>query len=506
MVTIKYDNQGDAISRDVPADSLALIDDGGNGSERRYTYADMLRLSGAIARGLLKRGLARGDRVAILSANRAEFLLTFLGTMQAGLVSVPVNYKLPAETVGYIVGDCDAKLVIGDDTRLTLAPDSVPKVSFDRDFPALLDEGPFTPLTMQPEEPAMFLYTSGSTGRPKGVVLSHYSHLWAISQRVRRPVPIGQRSLVAAPLYHMNGLAMSQTTFSQGDTVVLLPQFTTKGYVEAAARHRVAFLTSVPTMIAMILREPDLLAKNDLSAVEAVRMGSAPITQALIDQVRKTFPKAQISNGYGTTEAGPVVFGPHPKGIPQPELSTGYPHPEVELRLVRDGKEVTGTDAEGGVLEMKCGALMTHYHNLPEATAKAMTPDGYYRTGDVFRRNENGFFYFVGRADDMFVCGGENIYPGEVEKMLERHPAIHQAAVLPVPDELKGHKPIAFVVRAPGAELDEQAVKSYALAHAPAYQHPRRVLFVAEMPLAGTNKIDKRVLARQIPTEGEIQG
>ena len=506
MVTIKYDNQGDAISRDVPPDALALIDDGGNGTVRRYTYGDIQRLSGAIARGLLKRGLSRGDRVAILSANRAEFLLTFLGTMQAGMVSVPVNYKLPAETVGYIVGDCDARLVIGDDTRLPLAPDSVPKISFDRDFPALLDEGPFTPIAMRPEEPAMFLYTSGSTGRPKGVVLSHYSHLWAISQRVRRPVPIGQRSLVAAPLYHMNGLAMSQTTFSQGDTVVLLPQFTTRGYVEAAARHRVAFLTSVPTMIAMILREPDLLASNDLSAVEAVRMGSAPITQSLIDQVRKAFPKAQISNGYGTTEAGPVVFGPHPEGIPQPELSTGYPHPDVALRLVRDGKEVTGTDAEGGVLEMKCGALMTHYHNLPEATAKAMTADGYYRTGDVFRRDQNGFFFFVGRADDMFVCGGENIYPGEVEKMLERHPAIHQAAVLPVPDQLKGHKPIAFVVRAPGAELDEQAVKSYALAHAPSYQHPRRVLFVTEMPLAGTNKIDKRVLARQIPTEGEIQG
>lgn len=507
MVAIKYDNQGDAISRDVPREALALIDAGGNGSERSYTYGDIFRLSGAVARGLLKRGLKRGDRVAILSANRAEFLLTFLGTMQAGLVSVPVNWKLPAETVAYIVGDCDARLVIGDDTRLKLAPDSVPKISFDSDFASLLDaqlreERPFTPVAMRPEEPAMFLYTSGSTGRPKGVVLSHYSHLWAISQRVRRPVPQGQRSLVAAPLYHMNGLAMCQTTLSQGDTIVLLPQFTTRGYIEAAARHRVAFLTSVPTMIAMILREKELLAQNDLSAVEAVRMGSAPITQSLIDQVRAVFPKAQISNGYGTTEAGPVVFGPHPRGIAQPELSTGYPHPEVQLRLVRDGREVD----DEGVLEMKCGALMTHYHKLPEATARAMTADGYYRTGDVFRRDENGFFFFVGRADDMFVCGGENIYPGEVEKMLERHPAIHQAAVIPMPDELKGHKPIAFVVRASGGDIDEQAVKTYALANAPAYQHPRQVIFIDEMPLAGTNKIDKRALAqhlaKQIPTGG----
>ena len=463
MVTIKYDNQGDAISRDVPADSLALIDAGGNGHERSYTYGDILRLSGAVARGLLKRGLQRGDRVAILSANRAEYLLTFLGTMQAGLVSVPVNYKLPAETVAYVVGDCGARLVIGDDARLPLAPDDVPKLSFDRDFENLLDEGPFTPFPMKPEEPAMFLYTSGSTGRPKGVVLSHYSHLWAISQRVRRPGPLGQRALVAAPLYHMNGLAMCQTTFSQGDTVVLLPQFTTRGYVEA------------------------------------VRMGSAPVTQSLIDQVHAVFPKAVVSNGYGTTEAGPVVFGPHPEGLPQPVLSTGYPHPEVQLRLVRDGKEVQ----DEGELQMKCGALMTHYHKLPAKTAEVMTPDGYYRTSDVFRRDENGFFYFVGRVDDMFVCGGENIYPGEVEKMLERHPGIHQAAVIPVPDELKGHKPIAFVVRAAGAELDELAVKTYALANAPAYQHPRRVLFVDEMPLAGTNKIDKRVLAKQIPT-GEV--
>src|SRR5580765_3058988 len=156
MTVLKFDNQGDAISREAPGERVALFDLG-TGAERQYTYADLRRLTGAIARGLLRRGLQRGDRVAILSANRAEYLLTFLGTMQAGLVSVPVNWKLPAETVAYIVGDSDAKLVLGDDARLKLAPDSVPKLSFDTDFAAFRDEGPFTPFKMKPEEPAMFL-------------------------------------------------------------------------------------------------------------------------------------------------------------------------------------------------------------------------------------------------------------------------------------------------------------------------------------------------------------
>jgi long-chain acyl-CoA synthetase len=139
--------------------------------------------------------------------------------------------------------------------------------------------------------------------------------------------------------------------------------------------------------------------------------------------------------------------------------------------------------------------LMNGYHNLPEATARAITADDFYDTGDVFRRDRDGFFTFVGRADDMFVSGCENIYPGEVEKLLERHPDIHQAAVVPVDDELKYKKPVAFVVPRPGAAPNEEAVKQFALANAAPYLHPRRVWFLPEMPLAGTNKIDRRALS-----------
>ena len=146
---------------------------------------------------------------------------------------------------------------------------------------------------------------------------------------------------------------------------------------------------------------------------------------------------------------------------------------------------------------MKCGALMTHYHKLPETTAKVMTPDGYYRTGDVFRRDDNGFFYFVGRADDMFQCGGENVYPGEVEKLLGQHPDVAQVCVVPVADEIKYQLPVAFVVPRPGRAPDADALRRYALDNGPAYAHPRAVWFVDELPLAGTNKIDRKVLVER---------
>jgi acyl-CoA synthetase (AMP-forming)/AMP-acid ligase II len=272
---------------------------------------------------------------------------------------------------------------------------------------------------------------------------------------------------------------------------VLLPKFEARAYVDAIGHYRPTWLTAVPPMIAMMLRETKTLEQTDLSSVAFIRMGSAPVSPSLMAAIHRVFPAAKVTNAYGTTEAGPVVFGPHPKGLPQPDNSVGYPHPKVQLRLV-DG---ANRDADQGVLEMKCPAVMLGYHNRPDVPSP-LTPDGYYVTGDVFRRDGDGFHYFVGRTDDMFVSGGENIYPADVERMLETSPDVAQAVVVPVDDDIKGTKPVAFVIAKDGRAPSEDDIKQYALVHAPAFQHPRFVWFVDELPLASTNKVDRNALRK----------
>ena len=487
---MRWHNLGDLVDRERSLDKDAVIDLVDPARPCVYTHREIDRLANGVAKHLADKGLERGAHVAIVSFNRAEYIITYFGIMRAGCVAVPINIKLARDTIDYVMDDAKIALAFVDAANRPLVRDCIPVIDFDDagpgGFAAAIAPAEFTSVTAGPDEVGQMLYTSGSTGRPKGVPLSHYGQLWALSTRTSGALNENERYVIAQPLFHMNGLFATKTIFATNASMVLLPAFETRSYIEAIAKYNVTAATAVPTMWARVVKETDLLKQHDITSIRRLMLGSAPMTMGLWDKIKQALPNVTMSIGYGTTEAGPAVFGPHPKGIPTPPLALGCP-----IRL-EDIKLVNGTENEG-VLLMRNPALMSHYHNLPQQTAKAIV-DGWYHSGDVMRRDENGFFYFVGRADDMFVCSGENIYPGEVEKLLERHPQVQQAVVVPLPDEERSQVPVAFIVTRADARPSVEEIRKFSIANGPAYQHPRRIQFVNELPWAGTNKIDRKTL------------
>jgi long-chain acyl-CoA synthetase len=495
---MRWHNLGDLIDRRSNLDKEAIIDLALPDGPRIYTHRQLDQLANGVAKYLTDRGFSRSTHIAILSFNRAEYVAAYFGIMRAGCIAVPVNIKVARDTIDYVMDDARIALAFADAANHPQVREGIPVIDFDdagpKGFAASIKPfDSFDSVVVGPDEVGQMLYTSGSTGRPKGVPLSHLGQLWALSTRTSGALNENERYIIAQPLFHMNGLFATKTIFATNASVVLLPSFETKSYIEAIAKYKATAATAVPTMWARVVKERELLAQNDITSIRRLMLGSAPMTMGLWDKIKQALPNVTLSIGYGTTEAGPAVFGPHPKGIPTPPLALGYPIDPETVKLIN------GTENEG-VLLMRNPALMDHYHNLPQQTAKAIT-DGWYYSGDVMRRDENGFYYFVGRADDMFVCSGENVYPGEVEKLLERHPQVQQAVVVPLPDEERSQVPVAFIVTRADARPTADEIRKFTIANGPAYQHPRRIEFVNELPWAGTNKIDRKSLidrARQL--------
>jgi len=463
-------------------------------ADRWMTLGDLQHGVRGVARYLQDQNLSAGDRVAVIADNSPEYLTICLGAAWAGMVAVPINHRLPASTIKEVLTDAGCSYQFADRQRFRdsfVSPSRLRTCVIEDAGPLGLARAKETGLTrpaLPVADEAFVLYTSGSSGLPKGVPLSHTGFAWAISKYASlRTLVEDETVVIAAPLFHMNALFSSLLMLQLGARVAFLPRFEAQSYIQAVSKHRCPMLTVIPTMIALMAKETKLLAACDLSSVKVLLTGSAPLSEKTLDIAKLIFPCAQIMNTWGTTESGPACFGAHPSGLPRPALSVGYPIPDVGVRLAGGGS------SDEGVLHVRTPAVMRGYLNRPTETASKLK-DGWYDTGDIMRRDADGFYYFVGRADDMFVCAGENIYPSEVEQRIEAHPEVAQAAVVPVPDDIKGAVPVAFVVPKPDASLSEDIIRNFALKNGPAYAHPRRVFLVRELPLAGTNKIDRKAL------------
>ena len=471
---------------------LAVIDLWDPENPREIDYPTYHASCDAVARGLVARGFKPGDRIGILCSNRVEFLEIFYGAMRAGVVPVPIGSQLPRDTVGWVIGDSDVKLVFCEAGLRGSLPDGIQIVEIGADgtdgLRAFKDPGAFTPFVPDSDSVAFQPYTSGSTGRPKGVELSHRAHSW-VAETISRDRDFGpsDRMIVAAPLYHKHAMNSIKCVLVGGSTVVLMRKFDPRRYIEAINRYRTTVVSGVPTIFAMMLQHRDLLAGNDYSFVRLATMGGAPATDTLIDAVAEVFPSADIVQIFGITEASAALFGRHPQREERPRHSIGWPIAGNEFRLVG------GDDDKFGTLYVRGPGMMNGYHNNPAEMQKRLK-DGWFDTGDILRRDDTGWFYFIGRSDDMFVSSGHNIYPSEVEVMLERHADVEQAVIVPVPDEIKFCIPYAFIVKRDGSDLSEEEVKQHALKNAPPYQYPRRVVFVKSLPMNGVGKIDRKEL------------
>lgn len=485
----KATNLGDLVDRNADNDKTAFIEIGETGETGRYTHAEIDRLSEEFAAALQAGGYRPGENIGIVARNSVSFLVAYLGTMRAGLIAVPVNFRQPPDMIAHCLTDSAVRLILTDGV-VDLPDIGVPVISLGADMADTIAGGTgsrkFSRHDNKPRDVAMVLYTSGSTGPPKGVELSHESQLFALSVfEPQRAFAERQILSIAAPLYHMNALSLSKLTLLMNSTAVLFSSFDAERVIRAIPRYRIGWLTGIPTMYALMAAREDLMSQTDLSCVERVTLGSSPLTDNLLALLQRSMPEAKYTNSYGTTEHGPAAFAPHPDGRPTPALSLGVTAPGVETRLVG------GPDDSFGVLEVRSPANMNGYRNLPEVTAKRLV-DGWYHTGDLFRRDEDGFYFFVGRADDMFVVNGENVHPLDVEKVLERHPAIRQACVVPVDDPIRGAAPVAFVTG--DAHVSEAEIQNYYRQHGRAVETPRKIIFVDTLPLAGTNKVDRKAV------------
>jgi acyl-coenzyme A synthetase/AMP-(fatty) acid ligase len=472
-------NIGCTINLSNNLDKTAIIDLN-RGYPRFFSYHTLNQTANAVARGLTNLNIKPFDKIAILSENSFEFLSAFYGILRLGAIPVLVNNRLSANQIKEILTESEPKLLLTDSDNFY----NLPSINFISEFETFLDHGEFTEFIPDDTSIAFVLYTSGSSGNPKGALITHKGHSWSLSKYMNIDQMWGEKriSLIAAPMYHANGLTTLEGSIAVHSTVVLLPKFDSKECILAIEQFKVNTIFCIPTMLSMMFQEKELLESTNLSSVRNIRSASSAISDNLLKNIKKYFTNCVFHNGYGITEVGPGLFGPHPKGIDRPEQSVGYPAKGIEYRIV------------DGILQIKSPSMMVSYYKKNKT--EAITEDGFFITGDVFKVDENGFYFFIGRNDDMFKSGGNKIFPIEVESILEKHSAVNSACVIALPDEIKGSKPYAFVVLEKNQRVTEEELKNYFLENGAAYQHPRRIWFLDQLPLTGSNKINKKELEK----------
>jgi len=495
--------------------------------DTRLTYAQVNGAANQVANLLASRGIGRGDKVALTCANLPYFSIVYFGILKAGGTVVPLNVLLKGREVAYHLSDSESKayfcfegtpeLPIGQEGHagfeqadgcehfwmITVDPTAPSPVEGTETLGQGIGGQPATFDTVPTDEDdtAVILYTSGTTGQPKGAELRH--------RNMRDNALLGtdlfgadperpDTLLCVLPLFHSFGQSVIQNAgFAYGGTVVMLPRFEADAALKTMAKEKVTFFAGVPTMYWGLLGALDGSGVDVKELAANLRIAVAG-GSALPVEVHKEFEQrfgVTILEGYGLSETSPVAsFSRLGAGVRVGSIGT--PVPGVEMKLIEPGTwdEVEGGPDAVGEIAIKGHNVMKGYYNRPDATAEAIK-DGWFRSGDLARRDEDGWYYIVDRSKDMIIRGGYNVYPREVEEVLMTHPDVSLAAVIGVPHESHGEEIKAVVIRNKGATVTEDELVEWSKGQMAAYKYPRIVEFVDSLPMTATGKILKRELS-----------
>jgi fatty-acyl-CoA synthase len=475
-------------------DRLAVVD---LASGARLTYAEVdARAARCAALWRDTLGLRRGDRYGILSANRIEFLDAFFAAAKSGIVLVPLGTRLTAAELSVIVADAELSGLFYDracaDTVRTLQSLTATgqSISLDDEYPRLVARSePRSFERTSADDIYMLCYTSGTTGRPKGVMIPHRMIAWNGYNTVACwGLSADDVSPIFTPLYHVGGLcAFLVPLVVAGGAIVLHARFDADEIWATIVRERCTVVLGVPTIWKLLMEAP-AFATADLAAVRAFYSGGAPLPQFIIDAYQRR--GVVFKQGYGLTEVGVNCFAMTVDESVRKAGTIGKPMMFTEARLVdADGREVPANEV--GELWLRGPHVSLGYWRNPEATAAALDADGWFHTGDLAKRDEEGFFSIAGRQKDMIISGGVNVYPAEIEAQLLQHPGVRDCAVVGVPDDTWGEAGVAFVVADDRQPPTSDALQAFLLARLAKFKLPRHWVFLDALPRTPYGKVVK---------------
>jgi acyl-CoA synthetase (AMP-forming)/AMP-acid ligase II len=464
------------------------------------TYAQLRDRIGRLATQLGSRGVSPGDRVAYLGPNHPAFVETMFATHLLGAIFVPLNFRLAGPEIDYMLRHSGATVLVhAPGSAFSARPDIVVEVGDAYENwlrgaaePAAID------VPVEPGDVAFILYTSGTTGRPKGATLTHSNVVWnCYNLLVGVDVAGDEVTLIGAPLFHVAALDQCLLpTFLKGGRSVIMPGWDVATAFDLIEAHRVTWMFGVAAMFAGLAQSPRW-PDADLSSLRSVMSGGAPVPEALIAAYQQR--GLTFCQGYGMTETAPGATFLEARESVRHLGSAGQPVFFADVRCVRPDLTDTEPDEPGEVL-VRGPNVTPGYWNDPQATRDALTDGGWFRSGDIARVDADGHFHIVDRVKDMYISGGENVYPAEVEAVLFEHPAVAEAAVVGVPDPKWGEVGRAFVVALPGAALDAASVRDFLAPRLARYKIPVYVDVVPGLPRTGSGKVRKAELRdRPIP-------